>query len=166
MIKPKGHVLLFILLAVLNLTGIVFLRFKSLDFMELKEKVEFQDKLVSGGYSEDFWGKQAKIENILPNDEKVLEFISSLNNLSRNFDKLLLKFESDEPVITTSPKSLPFILEISGSPEEVFSLLDKVIRSTNPVEVINISAETKDSFINKTSLILRARLYVAENYNQ
>jgi len=166
MIKTKGPPLLFILLAVINLTGIFFLRFKSPGFLELKKKVEFQDKLTSKGYSKDFWERQIMIENILSNDEKVLEFISFLNNLSPKFDKILLKFESDEPVISTSPKSLPFLLELSGSSDEVFSLLNKVIRSTSPIEVISLSAETKDSFVNKTSLILRARLYVAENYNR
>ncbi|MBU1129871.1 hypothetical protein KKE45_00955 [Patescibacteria group bacterium] len=134
------------------------------DYVQTKSASDFQQELSDGGFSKEFLEKTDNLEKLFPNQEKLIELISSINKASASFEKLDLSFESDEPIANKKQKYLPFILQASAKPDKIISLLQSFLDADFLVEIEDISLKSTDSFVSQTDLVIKANLYVNNSF--
>ena len=99
-----------------------------------------------------------------PDEQKVIEFVSAVNFAQSLFENLSLNFKSDVPLNGKKQPYLPLVLIISGPTKQVLEFTHQLLNSPFILEITDLEAKSKDNFVNQTELIIKANLYVAENF--
>ncbi|MBU1089019.1 hypothetical protein KKC08_03950 [Patescibacteria group bacterium] len=134
------------------------------DYAQTKSAFDFQQELSKNGFSKEFLKKTDGLDKLFPNQEKLIDLISSINKASSSFEKLELSFESDEPIANKKQKYLPFILEATAKPTKIISFLESFLDADFLIEIENISLKSTDSFVSNADLIIKANLYVNDSF--
>lgn len=162
--KIDVFIIVFIVLLGLNFLGI-FLLGKGQEALSLaRSRLSWEDKLKKEGLDTGFFKDVTLIDKALPNQQGVIEFISSINKSESQFEKLSLNFETDEPK-KDEYKYLPFVLEISGDSVRVTEFLKKLLKAPFVLEITSLEIKQKEGSANQADAVVKANLYVSEVFD-
>ena len=99
------------------------------------------------------------------NEDKVVEFIQTLERVSASFTTFKISFKKDEPEGQTD-KYLTFVVDFSGSYPLITTFIDKLLHASWIIEVQELELTSDDNFLGTANCVLTGRLYVSEKFNQ
>lgn len=156
--------IVFIFILVLNFLLIFFLFKSSKDLLQQKNFLVLEENLNKEGFNKDYINEAQAIKKVFLDEKQTIDFLAKLNGMGSSFDSLSLKFESSEPILNLNNKSLPFILEVSGTTKAVNLLLSDLLNSSCQFKVNSLLIESKDTFLNSAKFLLKAELLVTDEY--
>lgn len=106
-----------------------------------------------------------ELDSAFLNEDKVVEFIQTLERASGSFTTFKISFKEDEPEGKTD-KYLTFVVDFSGSYRLVHTFIDKLLHAPWIVEVQQLELTSDDNFLGTVSGVLTGRLYVSGEFNQ
>jgi len=151
--------------AFLSLIASFLLRNELNGLPELRFRLETQKKLEQSGFPPGSLEKLRRLSGVFLKEKDVVDLITKINQSSPAFEELSLSFESDEPVALGGQKHLPFVLKVSGPTDNVSLFLKRFLNAPLVINLVSLEAKTTDSFVGNAELVLKANLYVADDYN-
>jgi Tfp pilus assembly protein PilO len=163
--KSYLFILVFIILIISNAVGLFLISNRQQQIRIAKKNLILQGKLTQESISPQFIKESQTIDSVFPLEPEVIQFISNINRYQGAFEKLDLIFQTDEPK-SDRLNFLPFTLELNGKTESVIDFIKKIEQMPLIIETTNLEAKKMPNSTDKISLILKANLYVKENYDQ
>lgn len=158
--KVKPQQILIVFLGIVNLAGL-FLVWRQLNQLAQYSSLDQSQNQALGPAG---WERTAEIPKVFLNEKGVIEFVSAITQAQSNFDQFSLRFDSDLPLTNKTQPYLPLTLTFSGSLGKTQSFLDQLLNARCLLETVNFEAKSKDSFVNQVEMIIRADLYVSEEF--
>lgn len=161
----KWEVIFILILVLINLLGLFLTYQQNQQFKSLQAQASFGKQLKSSTITAD-WEKIQQIPQLFPNEQEVIELVANLNQARSLFDQFLFSFEADSPLQNKVQPYLPFNLTLTGSPKQILDFGKTLLKIPYVVEMTQISALTTDNFTNQAEVIIKAKLYVSEEFRQ
>ena len=156
---------IFGILIVLTLTVIGFVEWQRRQFTDLQSQRESLVTNLPGETSV----TQEQIDALssgLLSEKDVVSFIETVEQASPSFDEFKISFVSDVPEGKKAPLYLPITFTMTGSFADITTFISSLLESQYVIKVDALELTSKDGFESSATLLLTARVYVADDFGK
>ena len=153
---------LFSILTVFTLTAIGFVEWQRQQFTSLQSKHE---SLVTSLPGEKTVTQEqvAALGSGLLSEKDIVSFIETVEQASGSFNEFELRFVSDVPEGKKAPLYLPITFSMNGSYADIARFIRALLESQYLIKIEGLELTSKDGFVSSATLLLTARVYVADD---
>lgn len=158
-------IIFILILALTNLVGLALTYRQNRQLTNLQAQVELRQSLGAKAFTLSDWEKIKQIPGIFPNEQEVIGLVAIFNQARPLFEQFSFSFEADSPLKDKGQPYLPFVITLSGPPQQILEFVNRLLNAPYVLKVTQVSALSQDNFANQTEVVIKANLYVSEKFN-